>query len=383
MKILYVLNSSKYGGMEVHVQDLIESMKSAGHEVFVMCPSGQMAEVYENLGAVVEEARIGFDIDPVYILKLKKFIQKNSIDVVHSHELKAVVNALLAGRLSKTKVNISHTHTPISEWRVSPIKKFFTVKFYTWMVNRFSSSEIALTKSKKEVKMNEGIKGDKLEIIPNGLDTSKFIVSPIQRIEYEKEIKNRFNLPDNSYVFGNISRVTKEKDHETLVKAFNKFLDTQLFNKENYILFIAGGGDLEDKIKKLVKDLELEKNVVITGRFNEEDKIKFLSTFDSFVFPTLAEGFGIVLIEALCMGLPAICSDLDVLKEVGDKFVTFFNTGNEDDLAEKMIDEYNRIGGETKFVTEGAREYVEQNYSMVAFKNNYEKLYMKFLGENK
>jgi glycosyltransferase EpsF len=383
MKILYVLNSSKHGGMEVHVEDLVKGMVGRGHEVFVWCPAGPKMDSYKNLGAVGVEQKIRLDIDPFYILKLKKFIEEKSIDVVHSHELKAVTNALLAGHFSKVKANISHTHTPISEWQINPLKKFLNIKFYSCMVNKYSTAEIALTESKKKAKMDEGIREEKLVIIPNGLDTSEFIVSEIQRVEYEKEIKKRFDIPERAYVFGNISRVTKEKDHETLVRAFKRFLDTQLFHKENYVLLIAGGGALEDKIKRLVKELDLEKNVIITGRFDDEDKIKFLSTFDSFVFPTLAEGFGIVLIEALYMGLPTICSDLDVLREVGDDFVTFFEPGNEEQLAEKMIDEYNRTGGEGKFLIEGAKEYVEENYSMDAFINKYEKFYMKLTEENK
>jgi hypothetical protein len=48
-----------------------------------------------------------------------------------------------------------------------------------------------------------------------------------------------------------------------------------------------------------------------------------------------------------------------------------------------MIDEYNRTGGEGKFLVEGAKEYVEKNYSMDVFINNYENLYLKLLGENK
>ena len=156
MKILYVLNSSKYGGMEVHVQDLVKGMKKRGHDIFVWCPPGPMMDSYKELGAVGVEQKIRFDIDPLYISKLVKFIKKNSIDVIHSHELKAVTNALLAGHFSKTKVNVSHTHTPISEWKVSGVKKFFTVRFYSWIVNKFSSVEIALTFSKKKVKTKEG-----------------------------------------------------------------------------------------------------------------------------------------------------------------------------------------------------------------------------------
>jgi len=383
MKILYVLNSSKFGGMEVHVGDLIRGMTQKGHEVFVWCPVGEMMEIYKKDGAVGFEHKIKFDIDLVYIFNLTKFLKKNSVDIIHAHELKAVINALLAGFLAGVKVRISHTHTPISEWRINKIKNFFTVLGYGFFINLFSTFEIALTESRRKIKIKEGINKKKLTVIPNGLDTSKFILSSVQRYENEKEIKNRYKIPEQAFVFGNIGRISAEKGHEVLVRAFAKFLETHIFRKENFFLMLVGGGVLEEKIKLMVEELGIEKNVVITGRFDDVDKIKYLSTFDVFVFPTLAEGFGIVLMESLVMGIPTICSDLEVLKEVGGDFVDFFKVGDVEDLANKMENEFNRTGGENKFIIEGAKEFVEKNYSMETFFESYNNLYKKLLGEIK
>ncbi|MBW6441313.1 glycosyltransferase family 4 protein [Patescibacteria group bacterium] len=383
MKILYVLNSSKFGGMEVHVADLVRGMKKKDHEIFVWCPEGEMMEIYKSDGAMGIEQKIKFDIDPVYIFKLTKFLKNNSIDIIHAHELKAVTNALLAGFFAGVKVRVSHTHTPISEWRINKIIRFFTTLGYSFLINFFTTTEIALTQSRKNIKMKEGMRGDKLTIIPNGLDTSKLLVSSIQRYEYEKEIKSRYNIPEGAFVFGNLGRITVEKGHEILVRAFAKFLESHLFRRENFYLMLVGGGALEDKIKNLTKELGIEENVVITGRFEDSEKIKYLSTFDVFVFPTFAEGFGIVLIEALSMGIPTICSDLEVLKEVGGGFVDFFKVGDFNDLSDNMEDEYNKTGGENKFIIEGAKEFVEKNYSMEKFIESYENLYKKLLGETK
>ena len=153
MKILYVLNSSKFGGMEVHVLDLVKGMVKKGHEVFVWCPKGEMSDLYQNNGAVVTNEFISKDFDFKYIAKLKKYVEDNNIDIVHAHELKAVVNSLLACRNTKVKAVVTHTHTPISEWQINSIKKFLNVKLYSYVVNKLSSAEIALTESKKKVKI--------------------------------------------------------------------------------------------------------------------------------------------------------------------------------------------------------------------------------------
>ena len=154
MKILYVINSNTKGGMEKHVENLVKGMIEHNHKVYVWCQKGSLAETYKSYGALVYTQKpISFDIDPFYINKLSKFLIKNEIDLVHSHELKAVVNSLIAGYFAKTKVNISHTHTPISEWKSkSTLKKILwipTYIFYSIIVNLFSNAEISLTQSRK------------------------------------------------------------------------------------------------------------------------------------------------------------------------------------------------------------------------------------------
>jgi len=385
MKILYVLNSSKYGGMENHVLDLVREMKKRGHDIFVFCPQGEMLKKYENYGALVTEKYIKKDIDFEFIENLRKFVNEKEIDIVHSHELKAVCNSLIACRKGKVKAVVTHTHTPISEWQINPLKKFFDIKIYSHLVNKYSDAEIALTESKKKVKIKEGIKEEKLVVIPNGLDMSEFEISDEKKSEYKKEIKHKFSIPEEAFVFGNMGRITREKGHEILIKAFADFLNLKNlseYDKKNSYLLIAGGGVLEDKIRDLAKDLEIEKNVIITGKFEDEEKIKYLSSFDIFLFPTLAEGFGIVLTESLSLGIPTVCSDLDVLKEVGDGFVSFFKTGDEKELANAMLNEYNRVRDLKKsgdFFISGAKEYVKENYSMEKFAENYEFLYKKLL----
>ncbi len=120
MKILYIHNSARLGGMEQHVLDLVNGMVGAGHKVFVWCPEGKPAENYRKAGAEVYARGIHSDLDFKYIHELEMFLKNMEVDVVHAHELKAAVNALLAVRKAKTSVIVTHTHTPISEWRLGP-----------------------------------------------------------------------------------------------------------------------------------------------------------------------------------------------------------------------------------------------------------------------
>lgn len=380
MRILHAINSGVRGGAENHTLDLVEGLYNRGHDVYVWCPEGIMVEEFRNAGASIVNIKIGLDIDPPYILALTKFLKEKQIDVLHAHELKAVGNALLAGFLAGTKVRIAHTHTPISEWRVSPLKKFINIKlFYSPFVNLFATREIALTSSRKQAKIKEGIRESKLEIIPNGIKLDEFTLSPSATAKYRKEILKRHAIPEDSYVFGLIGRLSIEKGVPVLIEGFTSFFNVPTVNKDKTYLLIVGGGELKEEVLTKVKELNMGANIIITGvPFTEEDKVKYLSSFDAFVFPSLAEGFGLVLIEAMAMSLPVICSDLEVLQEVGGSTVVFFETNNPENLGEKMFNIYSKRDRLDNVKAE-ARKRVEQLYTMETFINNYEELYLELL----
>jgi glycosyltransferase EpsF len=380
MRILHAINSSERGGAEKHAFDLVKGLYNRGHEVYVWCPEGTMVEEYRKVGASVVTIKIGLDIDPSYILALTKFLKEKRIDVLHAHELKAVGNALIGGFLAGTKVRISHTHTPISEWQISPLRKFVNIKlFYTPFVNLFASREIALTASRKRVKVKEGIRESKLEVIPNGINIDEFTIPQETKEEYRKEILKRHNIPQAAYVFGLIGRLSIEKGVPVLVEAFSNFFDSPTVDKDNTYLLLVGGGDLREELKTKIKELNMGGNIVLTGvPYTEEDKVKYLASFDAFVFPSLAEGFGLVLIEAMSMSLPVICSDLEVLQEVGGSTVVFFETENTENLSEKMFNIYSKRE-RLDSVKEDARKRVEQLYTMRAFIDSYEELYFELL----
>ncbi|GIW69592.1 MAG: glycosyl transferase [Patescibacteria group bacterium] len=375
MKILYTHNSQKLGGMEQHVLDLVEGVGRQGHEIFVWCPEGRPSENYKKAGAQVTYKQISSDFDSKYINDLASFLKDNEIDIVHSHELKACVNALLASRKAKTPVKITHTHTPISEWKINPLKKKLNAMFYSFMVNKYSDAEIALTESKKKVKIKEGIKEGKLVVIPNGINVEKFAVSHLERRTGEEEIRKKYDIGKNAFVFGNVGRLTREKGLDVLVDAFHKFLSNDYYHTKDFALLIAGGGEMEGEIKRIAANRGISDKVIITGEFPPEDLVKYYSAFDFFVFPTLAEGFGLVLIEALYNELPVICSDLDVLKEVAGDTAVYFKTGDSADLAGKMIEAYEKFVTNDNAPSFRGKQRVANMFSMDAFVNNYISLY--------
>ena len=232
---------------------------------------------------------------------------------------------------------------------------------------------------KKKVKIKEGIKKDKIVVIPNGLDITKLTISQITRTDYEEEIRKRYGINKNAFVFGNLGRISREKGHDILLDAYKKFLGTDMYHSKDFMLFIAGGGESEDEIRKLAATKGIADKVIFTGEFPPEDLVKYYSAFDFFVFPTLAEGFGLVLIEAMYSELPVICSDLEVLKEVAGDTVTYFRAGDSSDLAEKMIEAYEKYVNNENIPHLQGKQRVTELYTIKAFTNSYVSLYERLL----
>ncbi len=378
MRILYVLNSGQPGGMEQHVLDLVKGMLSKGHTVYVWCAQGPIVEWYSGAGAKVIAVSVGTDIDLRYIFSLRNFLKANKIDVMHAHELKVVINALLAAFLARTKVRISHTHTPISEWRVPNFKKLINSKINALVVNWLSTKEIALTQSRLQIKAKEGIRTNKLVVIPNCLDVSEFNFSTDQKKLSRSYILEKYSLPPENFIFGVVARTSEEKGHEVLINAFEGFV-RRLEDPTKASLILAGGGPLEGKVRELVLQKGLQSQVKITGRFSAEDHKKYFAAFDCFVFPTLAEGFGIVLTEAMASKLPAVVSDLPVLKEVGGDTITYFKTGDANDLEQKLLAVYRNVDSFSQLAQRAYRR-VQDLFSVSKFTESYEKLYKDLLG---
>ena len=368
--IVISLNSGEQmGGVERHVGDLI---KGLSHEFnfTVCCKYGPMVEEYRKYGGQFVELYPHFDFDLVFLLKFFRLLRLLNPVVVHAHELKAGFNATLAAYFAHVQVRIYHVHTPITQWQLPQWKKktLFKLNIFANKVagNIFATHVIALTAEIKKERIDcEGIKSTRIVVIPNGVDIKKFRIQSSEFRVIRNETRKKWNIKNNEFVIGNISRLTEEKGHEILLKAF-----TKLPKGKFPFLVIAGGGHLKSSLKALSATLGINDRVKFLGKFTDEDKVKILLGFDIFAFPTLAEGFGIVMMEAMAAKIPIIASDLPVLKEVAGGTVEYFKVGDFSDLG-RSLESFEPNSDRV----DKAFERVKNRYSMERFLNSYRNLY--------
>lgn len=135
-------------------------------------------------------------------------------------------------------------------------------------------------------------------IIHNAINVKDFLFDE----NYRKVNRQKYNL-DNKFVLGNIGRLHFQKNQTFLIDIFHELKKESIDAK----LIIVGEGEDEKILKKKVRELNLEEDIIFTGiQYNISE---WLSTFDFFLFPSIFEGLPLSLLEAQANGLPIIASE--------------------------------------------------------------------------
>ena len=161
---------------------------------------------------------------------------------------------------------------------------------------------------------NEYKKGNVI-ILPNAIPLNLYEYNEKKR----KEIRSFLGIPEKAFVLGHVGRFERQKNHKFLISLFKEFT-TLNKNKEIFLLLI-GGGSLFDDISNLVKQLSLQKTVIILKPVTDVNF--YYSAIDVFVFPSLFEGMPNTLIEAQASKLTCLVSDT-VTKEAKINDNVFF-----------------------------------------------------------
>jgi glycosyltransferase involved in cell wall biosynthesis len=168
----------------------------------------------------------------------------------------------------------------------------------------------------------------------------------------------------------------RRKNLLTLIKAFKK-LKEEL--KVDYKLVLAGStyinGDNEVllKIQKYIKEHNLFNSILMPGYIDKNKALYFYNNSLMYVFPSIDEGFGIPLIEALKLNVPVICSDIPIFREIADDSVLYFEKQNEINLFEKMKELIQSEELSSKLVLKGIKRV--KKYNRYNFIKDIEKIF--------
>lgn len=150
------------------------------------------------------------------------------------------------------------------------------------------------------------VPGTRLAVIPNCVDTQRFIPSLLRRARSRELL----GVPPSALVLGSVARLSREKRPQLLLSAFialrHRF--PELF------LVLVGTGPLEPSLRQQVKDAGLDPFVIFTGHHSAVEEL--LPAMDIHVLLSRSEGFGIATIEAMACGVPAVGADVAGIADI-------------------------------------------------------------------
>ncbi len=363
IRVLHAVGSMNQGGTENFLMNVYRNIDKEKMQFdFLVNRKGFFDDEIKQLGGNIYQIPALQEIGQIkYVKNLDNFFkQHKDYKIIHSHINQVTGLILERANKSEIPVRIAHSHGSQSSKNliVKLYKNYLGEKIQKNANQYFACSELAAKWLFKE-------KSKDAVIIKNGIEIEKFIYS----IEKRKKIRNELKISDSSIVIGNVARFSKVKNHDFLIDIFYEYQK----NNSNSYLVLVGDGALKVDIQNKVKKLGIEDKVKFLGIRTDTDYI--YSAFDYFVFPSLHEGLGIVLIEAQAAGLKCIASK-DVIPEetkVTD-LLEFCSLNNKPEEWAKII--YDNEKYERKCTLE---EIKEKKYDIMETTKTIEEMYVKFL----
>jgi len=156
---------------------------------------------------------------------------------------------------------------------------------------------------------------EKIHVIAPTWDSDYEINIPIIYLE---EIRTKYALPEQYIIY--VGALHKRKNLANLIAAYH-----QSRLQDISLIIVSDGGDDEENIRKTIQQLHLEENVFIMNGIPNYELIAFYKMASLCVYPSLYEGFGMPIMEAMYMGIPVTASNIPTTREVGGDFILYFD----------------------------------------------------------
>jgi glycosyltransferase involved in cell wall biosynthesis len=313
--ILHCITTISRGGAETQLVTLAREQVCAGNHVSVVYLKDIPDLRTEFINAGVKVIDSIADRSPIHqVLGLRKLIGENNYDVIHTHLPRAELFYRLTFSVNPF-VFSRHNAEPFFPGVPARVSRFLSI-FST----SGNSRGIAISEAVKDycLSTREVQVKTPLDVVYYGFDPMKVSV-------------DENNLP-RKYTFGTVARLTPQKDLPTLFRAFKKYTG---ISNESKLLIIGSGTDAK-KLNELCSQLEL--NDKVTWISKSHDVHADLKQIDTFVLPSLYEGFGLVLLEAMSAECAILAANNSAIPEVlGKQHTGLFETGSVESLVNLMI----------------------------------------------
>ncbi len=321
--ILHLIETSGPGGAEKMLLSMVDNLASDKFRSSVcLIKSGWLRDelTKRNINTRIIPLDRPFDLNWIYAIK--KLVQENDVDLIHSHEFAMNFFGTVSAVLSGTPI-VTTVHG----------KNYYWEKLRRRLAYRFTSRYshmVAVSEDMRDFLCSRvGISKNKISVVHNGIDVTKFE----ENNDLRKTTRDELGIPTDSVVVGAIGNLYSVKGHTYLLKAIALLAS----DYPDLVLLIAGRGELMQSLKQEATELGIIDNVQLLGFRNDVHAI--MQAIDIFALPSLSEGLPLSALEAMATSKPVVASDVGGVGEVVGDGVTGFLTQpkNPKSIAEKML----------------------------------------------
>lgn len=305
-RIVHVAKATGIYGMEKHLLSLLPALNKSHEVIFILLteskkPMDRYIHLLRAEGITVYPVVTDSDIDFKCFFVIASLMHRLQPALVHTHLIHGDCYGIAAAWLTGCRCIVSTRHNDDSFRRRLFIRT--TNRLLAKRLCRLIAISAWIAKFARQV---EKIPAEKILTIYYGL-------KPPLPEHPEHSIRAEFGFSDQDIVLGITARLVEQKGHGCLIEAFAQ----AQAETRNLKLLIAGEGPLQPELEILVRKKNLQGAVCFTGY--RPDIADILAGIDIFVHPSLWEGFGLAILEAMALGKPVIATQASAIPElVGD-----------------------------------------------------------------
>jgi glycosyltransferase involved in cell wall biosynthesis len=310
LRVLHIIDTLDVGGAEKLLVGVVNGLPKCEHHVIYLSGKHTLSD---QLPARCNVIKLGyysrFDL-PRCVYRLRKYIRRHQVNIVHSHLFLSTFIARLACPSSCRLISTIHSLSGKIRYNHSPVVSMIDKMAYRKRHEIIAVSDEVFDSFDAEV----GIKG-RAWVLPNFAGDAFFQPQPR---------KTNFNKTLRLVAVGNLKKV---KNYHFILEAF-KFLSSGIE------LDIYGAGELKKSLQQKIDEHNLPVRLCgESGRLHE-----LLPQYDAFLMGSTYEGHPLALLEAMASGLPVILSDIPALRKVAGNDAVYFKPHDTVALASLLAD---------------------------------------------
>lgn len=280
-----------------------------------------------------------------YQLALPRWCRKQKLDVLFLPD----GNRRLPLRVSCPTVGTVHDISSIHmERKYDPVRECYFKRVLPFLVRRLDHIISVSEATKLDLVNFAGVPPERVTVIPHGVDGTTF--HPCSKEQAFSRLAARYPIQHPYILY--VSRIEHPgKNHVRLIKAFAR-LRTQM-GSGHQLVFAGADWSRADEVRRAARDCGFADNIVFTGFVPAADLPDLYCGADVFVFPSLWEGFGMPILEAMASGTPVACSNLSSMPEVAGDAAMMFDPYDEEALTAALHKLTTDNGSRSHFIEKG------------------------------